>query len=297
MINPIRFHHIFIILNRIFIQMIPLKNFQIRTMRPIYLKRYVHDIVTRQQIIWRKKLLANRTIVYLVTAYYIFLIRTIFTVLVQNDYSIFNTLLGSQFHHMGMIRFHPEMVALHIGAREPLLTYFMFRSITDYTAFQMIIAYCHQIFNPYLSEEENTKRENSIRYSHMLGLTYPIMKRLKRIIRILFKIQCFSLLLFPISLALTGWRIFYSIDPYRNNFFLFNYSYYLFYFYCFFIPAIIACSCYIGWLVYSNLMIYYCITSLILRQKAIRNKLYLKKWYLNDDDDNFYNHLFILIIF
>lgn len=276
-VKRIQFYRTLALINKPFIEAVPFKEIQIKHMKRSTYKQYLAQLILEHPN-WRQERLSNRYIFLMLIIFIGLFLRTLTVLLIRDDNNIMITFLGSQYHHFNMKRFYPEMVTFHFSIKEAFLYLYLFRSLKNYVSFQLIMAYCHQIYHPYLSEEENLQREKRAKYSHQLGLNLNAMKYMKKMIKLLFLFQFHCLASFPVMVAVSGWRTFLTLNPIKVNFNHFNNSPLLFTFYQISLPILVAFVSYVGLMLYSNILNYYCIVVLILRQKALKNQRYLEKW-------------------
>ncbi|XP_046911073.2 uncharacterized protein LOC124492270 [Dermatophagoides farinae] len=82
------------------------------------------------------------------------LIRGI-VILLISDGSVSATILGSVFNLLKIVRIYPELVAFHFAIKDFLCHLIIYGRYKRFRFYQCIIAYCHQIYNPYLNDEQN----------------------------------------------------------------------------------------------------------------------------------------------
>ncbi|OTF82398.1 hypothetical protein BLA29_007099 [Euroglyphus maynei] len=90
--------------------------------------------------------------------------------------------------------------------------------------------------------------------------------------------QTISLINVPIILFIMSTIFLYTIDPYQNNFWLFNYSYLWYSFYNFTLTIFISFWAYLGLIYTTNFFAYFHITCLILIEKSKLNQRFLKRF-------------------
>ena len=244
----------------------------------------------------------NFNSLFIFTLFPIAFIRAGFMCLFRYDHHIVTTITGSVFHLLHINRLHPEMVALHFGAEQCLYLLWIFSRLKYYHFFRLLIAYCHQIYDPFLNIVDNKKQrlqlyldychqqqsrqqqqqkpslESNSNFAHCLGLNSRSIDRISQQIRQQFRMQTFVLISVPIILFLMSTMFLFSIDPYQNNFWLFNYSYLWYSFYNFNLAFFTSVWAYYGLLYTTNFFAYFHLNCLILIEKLGTNQQFLKRF-------------------
>ncbi|KAH9493946.1 hypothetical protein DERF_014670 [Dermatophagoides farinae] len=279
--NSFKLHHLIRMLNYPFRMAIPL-------FPPIIINRItlmkINRLVQNSQV----KRFSSLNFLFVFTLFTSSFIRAGSMCLFRNDQHIITTITGSIFHLLHTNRLHPEMVAFHFGAEQCLYLALIFSSEKYYHFFRLLISYCHQIYDPFMSIEDNKKRrlqifhleiyERHLNFVRSLGLHSSSIDLISRKIRHEFRMQAIVLISVPITLFCMATIFLYSIDPYRNNFWLFNYSYFWYSFYNFNLAFFTAIWAYYGLVYTTNLFAYFRIICSILIEKSKLNQKLLERF-------------------
>ncbi|XP_046913479.2 uncharacterized protein LOC124494349 [Dermatophagoides farinae] len=289
--NYFKLHHLIRLLNYPFRMVIPL-------FPPIIINRIILMKINKLIQNSHENRLSSLNFLFVFILFTTAFIRSGLMCLFRNDQHILTTITGSIFHLLHTNRLHPEMVGLHFGAEQCLYLALIFSRRKYYHFFRLLISYCHQIYDPFMSIEDNTKRrlqlyhdycqeprqkhleiyERHSNFARSLGLNSNSINRISRQIRHEFRMQAIVLISVPITLFCMATIFLYSIDPYRNNFWLFNYSYFWYSFYNFNLAFFTAIWAYYGLVYTTNLFAYFRIICLILIEKSKLNQKFLERF-------------------
>lgn len=205
------------------------------------------------------------------------LIRGI-VILLISDGSVSATILGSVFNLLKIVRIYPELVAFHFAIKDFLCHLIIYGRYKRFRFYQCIIAYCHQIYNPYLNDEQNNLIKQSYIDTIRLYLDEKKLTEICLFIKERFHGHCHIVCGTTVIIGITGCLVFFAINPMDNNFHLFGHSYMLYGLYNLFYPGFCAIWSYYGFMWTSNLLTYFCIVCQILKAKSIQNEKQMKNF-------------------
>ena len=177
---------------------------------------------------------------------------------------------------------------MHIAFEDFFYCCFLFGSIKNHCFFRLMMSYCHQIFDPFMDNNENhcrlilryynqNRNHNNNKDGSFMEMDSDSLSILARLLRWIYTAQCLLEIGSPVFIFSLALITYSSIDPDRNNFHLFNYSYFCYISHMFSVVLILAYWNYYGLIYASNYYLYLNIVSFILEFKYRQNNKYLIK--------------------
>nr|XP_046914550.1 uncharacterized protein LOC124495257 [Dermatophagoides farinae] len=215
------------------------------------------------------------------------IIRAIIVLIIDDD-NVWCTWFGSVFHLIALKRRPPEISGMHIAFEDFFYCCFLFGSIKNHCFFRLMMSYCHQIFDPFMDNNENhcrlilryynqNRNHNNNKDGSFMEMDSDSLSILARLLRWIYTAQCLLEIGSPVFIFSLALITYSSIDPDRNNFHLFNYSYFCYISHMFSVVLILAYWNYYGLIYASNYYLYLNIVSFILEFKYRQNNKYLIK--------------------